>query len=296
MRRRPSLAGPVSLAALVLLATSCAYYNTYYSARKYYMLATSGLPYSVEKPVGAQTTNYQRSIDYAKKVIADYPKSKWVDDSYLIWARSLLGKGDPLQTVSMLQDFSTRFPGSALKQDATFYLGVAYRQGRKYREALVPLDEYLQKAPKGDLAPYAYLERARTLMSLTRPADAAQSATRVIDGFPKSPLVSQARATRAEALLASGDPAGARADYTALGLRARDDDERFLYLLREVDCLEAARDYPTELALLSDALRACSVCRKQENGGCEESSLRNQRRRSFLSWRSPPSAWPPETW
>lgn len=236
------------------LASSCAYYNTYYLARKYYFTATGGLPYAVEKPSGNQAGNYQKSIDYAKKVLGNYPKSKWVDDAYLMWAQSLLGKDDPLQTVAMLQDFSTRFPSSALKNQATFYLGVAYRQARKYRDALVPLDEFLEKAPSDALAPYAHLERSRVLTALDRPADAAQAASRVIEGFPKSALVVQARAARAEALLASGDAAGARADFAALGLRATDDDQRLAYLLREADCLESARDYAGELTLLGGAL------------------------------------------
>jgi hypothetical protein len=45
--------------------------------------------------------------------MAQYPKSKWVDDAYLMWAKALLGKDDPIQTVNMLQDFGTRFRGAA---------------------------------------------------------------------------------------------------------------------------------------------------------------------------------------
>ena len=41
-------------AGLALLSSSCAYYNTYYLARKYYTTATEGSPYPVEKPTGAQ--------------------------------------------------------------------------------------------------------------------------------------------------------------------------------------------------------------------------------------------------
>jgi len=239
---------------LALGAGSCAYYNTYYMARKYYETATGGLPYMVEKPVTSQVGTYQKSIDYAKKVLGSYPKSKWADDAYLLWARALLGKEDPLETVNLLQDFSGRFPGSPLKQEATFYLGVAYRQARKYREALIPLDEFLEKAPRSDLAPYAHLERALALTSLKRNAEAAQAASQVVERFGKSGLEVRARATRAEALLASGDPGGAREDYRVLGQRARDDEERFTFLLREADCLEAARDYPGELTLLNSAL------------------------------------------
>jgi TolA-binding protein len=248
---------PFRVGLLLLLALgswSCAFYNTYYMARKYYMTATGGLPYMVEKPVMSQAATFQKSIDYSKKVLGSYPKSKWADDAYLLWARALLGKEDPLETASLLQDFSGRFPGSPLKEEATFYLGVAYRQARKYREALVPLDEFLEKAPRSDLAPYAHLERALALASLKRNAEAAQAASQVVERFGKSGLEVRARAARAEALLASGDAGRARDDYRELGQRARDDDERFTFLLREADCLEAARDYPGELALLNNAL------------------------------------------
>jgi len=241
------------VAAFGLLASSCAYYNTFYLAKRYYTTATAGLPYPVDKPTGAQTGNYQKSIDLAKKVIAHHPKSKWVDDAYLMWAQALLGKEDPLQTVNMLHDFPSRYPDSPRKDEATFYLGVAHRQARKYREALVSLDEYLEKAPDGELAPYAYLERSRALMSLNRPTEAAQAAGQVIERFPENSLVVRARGARAEALLAGGDPAGARRDFQALGLRAVDDNERFSFLLREADCLEAARNHADGLELLTAA-------------------------------------------
>ena len=257
-RRAPRLAASsasrVGLLALSILGSSCAYYNTFYLAKRYYNTATEGLPYPVEKVGAVQAGNYQKSIDYSKKLIANYPKSKWVDDAYLMWAQALLGKEDPLQTIAMLQDFPTRYPNSQLKPDATFYLGVAFRQARKYTESLVALDEYLEKAPNGTLVTYAQLERSRALMSLNRPKEAAQAASQVIERFPNSAMVVRLRAARAEALLAGGDPAAARRDFQALGLRAADDDERFAFLLREADCLEAARDYVGGLELLTAAL------------------------------------------
>ena len=71
----------VAVAALALLASSCAYYNTYYLARKYYLAATEGLPYPIDKTNGAQAGNYQKAVDFSKKVVTDYPKSKWADDA-----------------------------------------------------------------------------------------------------------------------------------------------------------------------------------------------------------------------
>jgi TolA-binding protein len=239
---------------LALLTSSCAYYNTFYLAKRYFMKATAGQPYPIDKPDASQSANYQKAADLSSKVVTDYSKSKWADDAYLMWARSLLGRDDPLKAVAMLQEFGTRYPTSPVRNEATFFLGVAYRQSRKYHEALPPLDEFIDKAPNHALAPYAHFERARVLTALNRPAEAAAAATQVIERFPKSELVDDARAIRAEALLASGDTERARQDFKELGLHSRTDEERFSFLLREADCLEAGRDYTGVLSLLNDAL------------------------------------------
>lgn len=246
-----------TLVAVVLAAatmTSCAYYNTFYLARKYYDRATVGEPYAVDKLDGSTTQNLSKSIDYSKKVLSNYPTSKWADDAYLLWARSLLGKDDPLETITMLQDFDTRFPKSSLKADARFYLGVGYRQARKYREAEKALGEFLEMAPKHDLVPYALLERARALTSLERWAEAAGAAGQLVDRYPKSNLRPRALITRAEAAYSQGDYTRARADFQTLGRNALTDEQRLGFLLREADALEASRDYAQELTLLRDAL------------------------------------------
>ena len=243
----------VSLASLASL-TSCAYYNTFYLARKFYYRATDGAPYSVDGPAANASSDFGKSIDYSKKVMAQYPKSKWVDDAYLLWAKGLLGKDDPIQTVNMLQDFGTRFPRSSLGPEALFFLGVGNRQSRRYPEALAALDEFLKKQPRHELAPNAHLERARALAALDRNADAAEAASQLLERWPRSPLAGRALALRAEARLANGDYTQARDDFHALGTQAVDDEQRLTFLLREADCLEAAHLSDQELVLLKDAL------------------------------------------
>jgi tetratricopeptide (TPR) repeat protein len=243
----------VSLAQVPILC-SCAYYNTFYWARKYYDRGTGGEPYRVEKTAPANPSELNKAIDYSKKVIANYPKSKWVDDAYLLWARSLMAKDDPLETVRMLEDFPTRFPNSPLKSEALFYLGVAYREARKHKNSVRALDDFLSQAPRHDLAPYAHLERARALMALEQPGDAAVAASRVLEQFPKSKLVGVARIARAEAHYQEGAFDRARDDFRELGKISPTDQDRFKYLLREADALEAGRQFDAALALLRDAL------------------------------------------
>jgi len=256
-RRAPVWARALRLCAFALALVplvSCAYYNTYYLARKYYFKATGGAAYAVDGPAQGSAPQFNKSIDYSKKVLAQYPKSKWVDDAYLMWAKSLLGRDDPIQTVNMLQDFGTRFPKSGLDADALFFLGVGNRQSRRNVEALTALDEFLRRAPRNALAPNAYLERARALAALERPAEAAEAASQLLERYRNSPLAGRALALRAEARLASGDYERARADFRALGTQAVDDEQRLKFLLREADCLEAAHISDQELALLKDAL------------------------------------------
>jgi TolA-binding protein len=240
----------LALAVAAMLVSSCAYYNTFYLARKYYFKATAGAPYEVDRQGAAQAANYSKAIDYCKKVIAQYPKSKWVDDAYLLWAQALVGRDDPLQTVNMLQDFTDRFPRSDQKAAATFFLGLGYRNARRYKLAVDAFDEFLQQSPKHPLAPYAYVERARALQSLGRYGESAEAAGQVLERFPHHALADLARRQRAEARLLDGNFDGAREDFHVIGNAATSDQERFNLLMREADCLEAGRRFDDELALL----------------------------------------------
>ncbi len=174
------------VAVLATLASSCAYYNTFYLARKYYDIAALRQPYVVDRSAAVDNQNFNKSIDYSKKVIGQYPKSKWVDDAYLLWARSLLGKEDPRQTVTMLQDFDLRYPKSPLRAEAKFYLGVAYRRDHKHAQAARTLEEFVTQAPRHELAPYAHLERARALRDLEDYTESAAAATRLLERWPNT--------------------------------------------------------------------------------------------------------------
>jgi outer membrane protein assembly factor BamD (BamD/ComL family) len=241
------------LALLAAVSVSCAYYNTFYLARKYYMRATDGQPYEVDREGSTQRSNYNKSADYSKKVLGVHPKSKWVDDAWLMWARTFIGTDDPLKAVAMLEEFQTRFPNSDLKPDAEFFLGLAYRAARRHETAVDRFHNFLQQAPKHELVPYAHYERSKALMSLRRYAEAAQSAGEILDRYPKHVLADRALRQRAEARYQQRDWKGARSDFQAMGDRALNDDERLRFLLREVDCLESARELNEARVVLRDA-------------------------------------------
>jgi tetratricopeptide (TPR) repeat protein len=265
------------LLALAVLSSSCAYYNTFYLARKYYFRATGGLPYAYEEmavkaalgpqAAGQASGNYTKSIDYSKKLLAQYPKSKWMDDAYLLWAQAMIGRDDPLQAINMLSGFDLAYPNSPVSDDALFYLGVAERRARKYETATATFGRFLEKAPKHKLAPYARLERAAAQTSLGDHPSAAATATELLERDPKSPLVPEARKIRAAARLAMGDFDGALEDYRFMGANARTEDERFELLLKEQEALEAAGRYDDALALLRNAMQFEKEPARQDTTG-----------------------------
>lgn len=239
---------------LASLASSCAYYNTFFLARRYYFKATSGAPYELERQGGGTAQQYSRSIDYSKKVLGQYSKSKWVDDAYLMWAKNLIGRDDPLQTINMLQNFADQFPKSELKPEAEFYLGLAYRNARKYPQAVAAFDDFLTMTNKHPLLPYAHYERSKALMSLQRYREAADAAGVVLQRWPKHLLADRALRQRAEARLQQGDYLAAREDFRVIGKRAVSEADRFDFFMREANCLESAREFDQALALLRGEL------------------------------------------
>ena len=253
-RSRPWLKRFACGLLILALLPGCVYYNTLYLAKRYYNRSFDEVPYALDKNDLSSTPQFPRSIELSKKALVGYPRSKYADDAYLLWAKNLIGSDDPRQAIRMLEDFDTSHPKSSLAADAAFYLGVAQARARKYEPALKTFDDYLARFPKHDMAPYAYYERSRVLLSLERPEDAAQSVTQVIERFPRSKLAVRSRIARGEALVAQKSFDAAREDFRFLGRRAITDDERLDYLLREADCLEGAMKYDEAMGLLKDAI------------------------------------------
>ncbi len=255
MARRATSLG---LAMLLLAAAGagCAYYNTFYVARKSFDSASQGQLYPAERPtVLAGGANYDKAINYSKALLSKYPKSKWVDDAYLLWARALIGKDDPLQAAEMLEKFEEKYPASSLKGDARFFLVVAYRLGRKFDSAFEALERYQRTYPKNHYAAYGWLERARVELARKHYTEASGAATWVMAQYRKpASLWDQALRVRAQSYFERQECDSARADYRLLERRAQTDDERVDFRIREADCLGNSGDHATEVALLQDQL------------------------------------------
>ncbi len=133
---RRALRGAGALVVVLSLSGSlggCAYYNTFYHAKKYYgdaegaarTEARAGANLSAQSGTrGSRSAGlYNSCIEKCDKMIANYPGSKWQDDAHLLRAKAYYGRRDYLAARQGFSRFPQRFPDSNLVPDSWFWLG-----------------------------------------------------------------------------------------------------------------------------------------------------------------------------
>jgi len=69
------------------------------------------------------------------KVIKKHPKSKWVDDCYMLIGQSYFLKGDPYAAIELFQYVAKQFPDGPLKYDAKVWILKSYLRQDKINDA-----------------------------------------------------------------------------------------------------------------------------------------------------------------
>lgn len=152
----------VIVAFSALLATqivSCAYYNTFYSARKYYLQAVR-VAKQTAKPARTSTTTtapapvpaqvsalFDRSIEKCAKVISVFPKSKWVDDAIFLMGACYYEKHEYDKSIKKFNELSMYYPKSPLIPRAQFLTGMCYSGKKDYDRSSPILEKILKEYP-----------------------------------------------------------------------------------------------------------------------------------------------------
>ncbi len=172
------------LFAVLLFASSCVYYNTFFNAKQaferaernqYRTKATGVTQYTWEKnraappeePTIVMTDKslYKEAIDKANKVILNHPKSKYVDDALWLVGKARYNMGEYIAAESRLNELLTSFPDSRYSDDANYYIGLSRFWMKNYRAAGESFNRIVQKkkSPLKDDAAFmvAYIEFIR---------------------------------------------------------------------------------------------------------------------------------------
>lgn len=225
----------LAAALVVVLATSCAYFNTFHNAKSEFRKA-EGERKSLATGGGGEAT-YQKCIEKCQTLLRYYGKSKYVDDAlYLIGMsryyrgeyvqarasfedlterfpkseyveRALyssglaaLHQGDAAGAAQLFQALATQFPNSKLNEEAVFRSAEARLDDHDYERAREDLRAFMAAHPKSDLTAEAQLRLARTYSEEKRPAEARAEYAKVLERGPSDEIRYEAQLNMALAL------------------------------------------------------------------------------------------------
>ncbi len=263
-RHRP--ASPWALFALVLLALvglgGCAYFNTYYNARKLYRQAdrSRGQFPDTNYASGGEATLYQKAADKFALVIAKYPQSRWAVPSLYYMAESAYRRQELSRAQKLFEDVWQLYPSSRYAQRAKLRFALcSWRLGEEerglrmlasiakadrgtqeqagflaplirqssghYEEAALGWERFLYQYPKSQLSSTARYQRAQCLMSLGQDSLAAQELRLLLSKRQRKSFRQKARLLLAQSLQSAGQYEEALSLYLSLEKSTNDPND-----------------------------------------------------------------------
>ena len=152
----------------ILLFSGCAYYNTFYNAKKFYRdaekerkkrertqvvelspeeqerLRKSGFGRGTElnRASSTEMQNYQRAVEKASKVLEFYPTSKYIDDAIMLLGECFYYRREYSKGLRKFEELVALYPNSEFIAEARLLMAKTYLGLEEYEEAESRLREY----------------------------------------------------------------------------------------------------------------------------------------------------------
>jgi len=161
----------VKIASLIIflnIIASCAYYNTFFNAEKYFNEAEKELNNRLEqtrkkeqssksrsgnsdKPSASELKKYDQSIEKASKVLEIYPKSKYVDDALFLLGQCFYRKEDYNKAQRKFLELIQNFPNSEFAAESKLWLGKTNIELNDYETAEKNFHDILNSKSKDEI-------------------------------------------------------------------------------------------------------------------------------------------------
>ena len=107
-----------------MLQLSCAYYNTFYNAKKHYKMGREESNKNISTLISnSEIKNYNLTVEKCESVLVKFPNSRYVDDALLLMSKAQYYLGDYQKSKINLEELVRRFPESNLKDEALLWTG-----------------------------------------------------------------------------------------------------------------------------------------------------------------------------
>lgn len=113
-----------SLSIIIVMLSSCAYYNTFYNAQLYFEEGIKDYKESLEKNnKNFSKKNFNLAIEKSRKILIKYPDSKWCDDAQYLIAVSNYYKANYRKSKKGIELFLENYPDSDLSSEMKMWYG-----------------------------------------------------------------------------------------------------------------------------------------------------------------------------
>ena len=254
----------IFVALLLVTFTGCAYYNTFYLAKRYFREAQKAQDrFLQDAPAPEAMSRYDGVIRQCAKILVEYPKSKWVDDAVYYMGAALYGKGDYPGAIKKFGELRASFPKSPYVPDSKLMEALSLYRRKEYVEAETMFREVDTQHPNLKRKWELYYYGAENEVGLRNYPGAIAWYKRAAEHAQKKRERANALRRMGDAHMTSRDYQNAQADY-AQALKNEDLGARRLDLaLQRGDALEQLKQYDEALEWY-DRWRPYAVNEKRE--------------------------------
>jgi TolA-binding protein len=197
---------PLAAALAALQLAGCAYFNTYYNAKKLYDSASGNRPEFPDTAVvsAGERNALQQAADKFAKVASSYPQSRWAPASLFYMGNAYRFMGETEKALRKYQEVWQFYPQSKQAPQARLNAMVLNYRIADYPEALAGLEALRNSSDRGIREKALFLE-AEIAQTQSAISDAAILWQRFLFTFPKSWLAAKARHRYAQCLVELGE-------------------------------------------------------------------------------------------
>jgi|GEM_PF-1359270 len=246
LRLLPSAA--LALAASALLC-GCAYFNTYYNAKKLFDQAgrnRGGFP-DTATAGPAEAGLYQKSVDKFAAVVAKYSSSRWAAPSVFYMAEATYRRGEYPKALGLYEDVWRFYPATKYADRARLGFAMTCWRTGEYERALRMLASIT--GADSHIRERSSFLAALVSQSMENYSEASLQWERFLYQHPKSGLSNQARFHRARCLMATDNYAGAIGELETMLDRRMKKGFRFQTMMSLASAMEKAGRAEEALAL-----------------------------------------------
>jgi tetratricopeptide (TPR) repeat protein len=228
------------LCALAALVTGCAYFNTFYHARKFYRQAEKTQRESKSDKLSPDAArSYDKAIEKASKVIFEQGGG-WragIDDALFLQGQCYYGKREYDTAIKKFNELVLNFPETNHIPEALFYTGLCYHHMHNYPTARRLFERLLRTYPDFERRDEIVLTVAQGMDAAGETEQALAEYRQLVEHFEDSERRVDALERVGQIHYDAGRFDSALVAYTQLAQIAREDEVYFQAQLNVGACL-----------------------------------------------------------